>query len=166
MCSSDLEALRTGRADLALVGLPGEAPDGLDAHVLVDEELVLACSPDHELASRSTCSLDGLRDQVLISLPRGTGLRTALDTACAARGFQPHIAFEASRPATLAHLAARGLGLAVLPAPAARYYASELHAIAMRPRLRSRIVLAWRSEGTISPAARTLVAHARRTLGG
>ncbi|MGH3550259.1 MAG: LysR substrate-binding domain-containing protein [Pseudonocardiaceae bacterium] len=105
-----------------------------------------------------------LRDRALISLPPGTGLRSHLDDACAAAGFAPHIAFEASSPVVLAQLAARGLGVAILPASVARARA-DLHPISIiRPELRGRLAFAWRTEGPISPAARVLVGRARRML--
>ena len=56
-------------------------------------------------------------DRPLISLPPGTGLRCILDLACAEAGFRPRIAFEAAAPPVLARLAARGLGVAVVPDP-------------------------------------------------
>jgi DNA-binding transcriptional LysR family regulator len=118
-----------------------------------------------ELAARTTMALDAIRDRPLISLPRGTGLRTCLDEACATAGFQPHIAFEAGDPQMLARLAARGLGLAVLPESVADAHPDDLHPIAItRPALRGRLALAWRAGGPTSPAARALISHARAGL--
>jgi hypothetical protein len=39
-----------------------------------------------------------------------------------------------------------------------------LHALAIVPQLRGRLVLAWRTSGPMSPAARVLVDKARRLL--
>ena len=47
----------------------------------------------------------------LICLPRGTGVRAIWDAA----GVPARVAFEASDPGVLAQLAARGLGVAILP---------------------------------------------------
>jgi DNA-binding transcriptional LysR family regulator len=102
-----------------------------------------------------------LRDLPLISLPRGTGLRVLLDDACAAAGFRPRIALEAGDPTVLARLAARGLGIAIVPASLAASRADELHAIPItRPELRGALALAWRAGGPASPAGRALVAEA------
>ncbi|MGP4016445.1 LysR family transcriptional regulator [Saccharopolyspora sp. 5N708] len=63
-----------------------------------------------------------------------------------------------------AQLAARGLGVAILPASAldAR---SDLHRLTItQPALRGRLALAWRADGPISPAARALLERARRVL--
>ena len=64
--------------------------------------------------------VDALRDQPLISLPHGTGLRAALDIGCANVGFEPRIAFEASALPMVPQLAGMGLGVAILPASTAR----------------------------------------------
>ncbi|TJZ79344.1 LysR family transcriptional regulator [Rhodococcus oryzae] len=160
-----LGALREGRLDVALVGLAGPPPPGVSVHVLVDEPFVAAAPPGDPLAARDTITLEALCDRELIALPRGTGLRTALDNACARAGFTPRVAFEASDPNILARLAARGLGVAILPTTVADTHASALRAVTItRPGLRGRIALAWRSDGPASSAAAALVAHARLSL--
>jgi len=160
-----IEELQDGRLDLALVGLAATPPAGIATQVVADEPLVAAVSHGDPLAARTTITRDALQERALISLPRGTGLRSCLDDACAAAGVHPHIAFEASNPDVLAHLAAQGLGVAILPASIANAHLTELHAITVtHPHLRGRLALAWRSEGTISPAARALTSHARRML--
>ena len=53
----------------------------------------------------------------------------------------------------LADLAHHGLGVAILPQSMARSR-DGLHAMRLVPQLRGRLVLAWRSGGLMSPAAR------------
>ena len=157
--------LLDGRLDLALIGSGGPTPAGIGTLLVADEALVAGVGHGDALAARKTVTLGALRDRPLVSLPRGTGLRTCLDGACAAAGFEPHVAFEASAPHVLAQLAAQGLGVAILPESTAAFGAG-VHALdIVRPRLRGRIELAWRSDGPVSPAARALVDHARRFLG-
>jgi DNA-binding transcriptional LysR family regulator len=160
-----LAALQAGQLDLALVGLAAAPPPGIQTQVVADEALLAAVGHGDALAAHATLSLGAILERPIISLPRGTGVRTCLDAACAAAGFQPRIAFEASDLNMVAQLAARGLGVAVLPESVARAHAATLHAIAVtRPPLRSRIELAWRAEGPTSPAAQALIRHARRAL--
>jgi DNA-binding transcriptional LysR family regulator len=65
----------------------------------------------------------------------------------------------------LARLAARGLGLAFLPASVAKAHGDGLRVMAVRdPEIRGRLALAWRTADPVSPAARALIAHARTTL--
>lgn len=153
-----------------MIGLADEeAPPGISVQLLVDEPLVAAVAPDDPALTspdRASIPLTELRDRPLISLPCGTGLRGVLDRACAQAGFRPRIAFEAAAPPFLAQLAARGLGVAVVPAPAA----GAASALGLRtleitePRLRGRVALAWRTNGPSGPAATALLDRLRTGL--
>ncbi|GAA1693604.1 LysR family transcriptional regulator [Fodinicola feengrottensis] len=160
-----IDELRTGQIDLAFIAMGDATPPGLAAHDVVDEEIVAAVRHGDPLAGRASVPLAGLRDRALICLPRGTGVRTIIEEACATAGFRPHVAFEASIPPVLAQLAAHGLGVALLPASAAVSRPDELHTLKVtRPTMRGRIVLAWTADGPTSPAARALLAYARSYL--
>lgn len=159
-----IDALRGGRLDAAVIALGATPPPDLEIHIVADESIAAAVSHNDDLAKRSTIPLNALRDRALISLPQGTGIRSRLDDACVTAGFTPHIAFEASSPVVLAQLAARGLGVAIVPASVARAR-EDLHPLSIiRPELRGRLAFVWRTDGPISPAARALVGRARRML--
>ncbi|OLT24331.1 LysR family transcriptional regulator, partial [Actinomadura sp. CNU-125] len=111
--------LRAGRVDLAFLSIGDEPPEGLATELVFEQDLVAVAARDHPLSARTTVTLRGLAEHDLISLPEGTGLRALLDRACAAAGLRPRVAFEAGEPPVLAELAARGLGVAVVPASAA-----------------------------------------------
>jgi DNA-binding transcriptional LysR family regulator len=133
--------------------------------VVADERLIAVVSMQHRLAGKKTVTLAALERETLISLPRGTGLRAVLEEASVASGTRPRIGFEASHPMVLAQLAARDLGVAILPESTVRAGSTELHAIRIiRPELRGRVALAWSAQGSIGPAARALVRHARAVL--
>jgi DNA-binding transcriptional LysR family regulator len=153
-----VERLRDGRLDLALIGWAEQTPVDIDSVVLVDEELVAAVAPGHPLASAGAVTIRQLRDLPLVSLPRGTGVRAALDAACAAAGFTPRIVFEASALPMVVELAGRGLGLAVVPASIPN--GPGILRIT-DPQLRSRLELAWPSAPAANPAARALIERAR-----
>ena len=167
-----VERLRDGRLDLALIGWAEQTPADIDSVVLVDEELVAVVAPGHPLAGTGAGAGAGagaragagaitirqLRDLPLVSLPRGTGVRAALDAACAAAGFTPRIVFEASALPMVVELAGRGLGLAVVPASIPN--GSGILRLT-DPQLRSRLELAWPSAPAANPAARALIEQAR-----
>lgn len=159
--------VRDGTLDLALVGAAGPGPEGLDARVLLDEPLVAAVPPEDPLAGRAAVNLAGLRGRSLVSLPVGTGVRACLDEACAAARVALRIAFEASDPQAVAQLAARGLGVAILPASLAELHSDTLVAVPVtHPVPHSRLEFTWRTGATTSPAARALVALARSGTSG
>jgi DNA-binding transcriptional LysR family regulator len=153
-----VERLRDGRLDLALIGWAGETPADIDTVVLADEELVAAVAPGHPLAGAGAITIRQLRNLPLVSLPRGTGVRAALDAACAAAGFTPRIVFEASALPMVVELAGRGLGLAVVPASIPN---GPGILRLTDPQLRSRLELAWPSAPAANPAARALIEQAR-----
>ena len=163
-----VERLRDGRLDLALIGWAEQTPADIDSLVLVDEELVAVVAPGHPLAGAGADARAGagagaitirqLRDLPLVSLPRGTGVRAALDAACAAAGFTPRIVFEASALPMVVELAGRGLGLAVVPASIPN---GPGILRLTDPQLRSRLELAWPSAPAANPAARALIEQAR-----
>lgn len=185
--------LRDGRLDVAVIGAHGPPPPDLDGLAIADEPLVAAVAPGDPLLAAAarrrarasatgagaaaagrpggggdgpppTVPLAALRERALVALPRGTGIRAALEEGCARAGFAPRVAFEASSPALLSALARRGLGVAILAGSMAAAV-PELTAIGLvRPALRSRLELAWRADGPSSPAARALTAHLRAGL--
>ena len=146
--------VREGTLDLAVASLGVEPPAGVETHVIIDAPIVAAMRADHPLARRSSLRPADLTTYSLICLPRGTGVRAIWD----ATGVPARVAFEASDPGVLAQLAARGLGVAILPAPAA----AGLHTSPLG--LRGRIALVWREGGPSSPAARAFMEHARGSV--
>jgi DNA-binding transcriptional LysR family regulator len=163
------ERLRAGTADLALIGAAGTLPEDLDALPIVAEGLAAVVPSAHPLSGRARLDLADLCDHPLICMPSGTGLRAALDQSCAARGLQPLISLEASAAATIADLAARGLGVAILSESMAAAHTGG----AARDRLCARpigdagtpalLALAWRPSP--APAVAEFIRHCRRAFG-
>jgi DNA-binding transcriptional LysR family regulator len=157
-----VEGVLDGDLDLALIGSAGRATPGIETVVVVDEALVAVVDGGHPLAARRTIAIDGLRDQPLVCLPRGTGVRAALDAACAAAGFEPRIVFEASALPMVVQLARLGLGMAIVPTSIAEAQDPGLNILRIgRPQIRSRLELAWHSEASSKPATRALIDHTR-----
>jgi DNA-binding transcriptional LysR family regulator len=156
-----LADVRDGRLDLAVAASADPLPDGVGALTLIDAELVAAVAADDPWAGRPAVTVSTLVGRELVCLPRGTGIRSALE---AASNGAAHVAYEASDPRVVADLAEQGLGVAVLPRGLAEARAG-LHTLRLtRPTPRARLLLAWRTGGPVSPAARALVALARERL--
>ncbi|MEU6300126.1 LysR family transcriptional regulator [Streptomyces erythrochromogenes] len=156
-------ALLAGEIDIALLGpTTEETPPGLSYRTVIDAPLGAAVAPGDPLldpAGRAAVPLAELRGRPLICLPRGTGVRAALERGCARAGFRPRVAFEAASPPVLAQLAARGLGVAVLPlGEEGSGGDGGLRALRLvGDGLRARIVLARPAAGPADPAARALL---------
>ncbi|GII89220.1 LysR family transcriptional regulator [Sphaerisporangium siamense] len=158
-----VERVRAGAADLALIGASGAPPEGLRALPIISEPLVAAVPPGHPLAARRAVTLDELAGHPLVCLPEGTGIRTVLDEACAARGLRPGIALQATAPGTVADLAARGLGVAVLSESIAAGYEDSLVALPIEDAGTPAVLaLVWRP--ATGPALHEFVRHAREAF--
>ncbi|MGV9724028.1 LysR family transcriptional regulator [Nocardia beijingensis] len=161
-----LAALGRGELDMALIGMTGADPDpAIGVEVVLETALVAAvAAADHGFGA--ALPLTALRDRPLICLTPGTGIRGVFERACAAAGFEPTVAYEAAAPALLLRLAARGLGIAVVP----ELTAAEAAAFGVRivrivePEPRGRLALAWRTDRPASPAAKVLLGQLRIAL--
>jgi DNA-binding transcriptional LysR family regulator len=157
------ERVRAGQADLALIGASGAPPPGLGALPIISERLVAALPPGHPLAGRPRVTLADITAYPIVCLPRGTGIRTVFDQACAARGIQPDIALQASAPGAVADLASRGLGIAILSESMAASHATRLETLVIDD-IQTPAVLALIWTAADSPALRELLHHARQAF--
>jgi len=156
--------VRSGAADLALIGAAGRLPADVGALPLVTERLAVAAPPGHPvLAGPGPVPLERLAGHQVVCLPAGNGIRAALDKACAARGVTLDVTLEASAPGAVADLAARGLGVAVLSESIAAVHAGRLASLPLGgPGTTAQLALIWRPSP--GPALRELIAHCRRAF--
>jgi DNA-binding transcriptional LysR family regulator len=155
-----VEALSNGDLDAALIGLHGQSLTlPIRARIVAVEPLVVGLHRSHALARRATVTLDQLRDQPIITLTRGTGLRTVLENAWRDAGIAPRIVAETGELASLVELTAEGLGIAVMPRSAVGDADLAIVQIT-RPRLQRRTALAWNEVTT--PAGRAFLAVTAR----
>jgi DNA-binding transcriptional LysR family regulator len=160
-----LEHLRHDDYDATIVGLSqAEPPDGLHGEVISAEPLVLVAAPDHRLGRRRFAAVAQLRGEPLVTLTRGSALRTHVENVCDAAGFPARIALETSDVDLLGDLVARGLGVTIVPRSIAEAAAARhaLHIVDLRPALTQRYtVLAWNEDRHHSAAVDAFLAHAR-----
>jgi DNA-binding transcriptional LysR family regulator len=110
-------AVLAGDLDIAVVGLgPRQVPDGLDHFVLDSDPLVLVVPADHALADREVVDLADLPEShQLIQFTRGSGLRRQVEAAFARAGVEPGQHFQVGQIQDMVRLAARGIGVTVVP---------------------------------------------------
>ena len=156
-----LDGLRRHDLDLAWVGRHGDPPADLDVDVVLDVPLVAVLPPGNPLGD--TVTVAELAEHPVIALPRGAGVRAALDSAAEDAGVVLTPALEAGSPAVLLDLAVQGLGVAIVPEPAVAGR-DDVRAAPLVPEVRARIDLARRRDAPLSPAARALLARAREWI--
>jgi DNA-binding transcriptional LysR family regulator len=160
-----LGRLDAGDADVVVVSAPPDQP--LDAtryqlHHLLDERMLVAVPRMHRLARRRTVRLAELADDPFIA-----GSATAEDTllrAALPSGFQPHIDIVAAEWTGKLGCVAAGLGVALLPALAARARPADLVLLRLHAEDASvrRVFAATPAGRSIRPVVRELIALMRR----
>ena len=160
-----LEMLRDGSLDVAFA-LEKERPEELEGIGLSMEELTAAISPRHPLAGDAPLRVERLAEHALIAFQPGSSTRAMVDAALARAGVEPRVAVEANDLALVRSMAARGLGVAVLPRSFAELPGPRVTVRPLQPTMRMEVVLWWMRGRRLSPAARAFVeftvARARR----
>jgi len=113
-----LDDLRKGEIDLAMVVGPVYDARGLTLVDLKAQSFVLAVPAGHALSGRESVKIKELAAESFISFPaaEGAGFVAALLGACQSAGFLPRVVQEASQMQAILTLVAGGLGIALVPA--------------------------------------------------
>ena len=151
-------------ADVALVGVAGEAPPHLESLVIVSEGLVALAPKESEPAGLTEIALTDLVRHPLVTLPEGTGIRQVFDQAVMTAGLIPDVTLVASAPGAVAQLAERGMGIAVLSESMAAAYPHLAAVPITGVPLQALLALVWRPR--ISPALGALLPHLRAKFEG
>jgi DNA-binding transcriptional LysR family regulator len=109
------ELVVEGHLDLAVLGIPGHPPAGLELTELAREPMMLACAADHPLASAPSVDLATVAGEPSADLPLGWGTRVNNDTAFAAAGLRRRLEYEVNDSTSLVDLVRHGLAVAVIP---------------------------------------------------
>ena len=107
--------VREGRLDLAFVALPGDGPSGLELIPLAREPIMLAVAAGHPLADSADIELAAVRDETLVDLPTGWGIRMAVDRSFVAAGVTRTVTYEVNDTATMIDFIRNGLAIGLLP---------------------------------------------------
>jgi DNA-binding transcriptional LysR family regulator len=159
-----IDGVRAGAIDLALVGTGAAVPAGLGSLTIISERLVAAIPAGHPLTKKRRVTLSDVSAHPIVCMPRGTGIRTVFDQACAAQAIRPRIALQASAAGAIVDLAIRGLGVAILSESMAANYRDQVNARTIDDvEIPALLALVWTT--TKSPALRELLHHARETFG-
>ena len=107
-----LSRVTDGGLDLGFVRLPVTQP-GVEARVILNEELICALPADHPLARRRRVPIEALAEEPFVSFPpnSGSSLRDATLSMCEGAGFNPRIVQDAPDSYTIFALVAAGVGV-------------------------------------------------------
>lgn len=108
-----IEGVAAGLLDLGIAfGPPGET---VVSRRLYEDRLMLACSPEHLLASRSSVPLECLSSEMLALLTEDFATRREVDGFLSAHGIRPRRIVSLNRFSTIIGLVATGCCVSVVP---------------------------------------------------
>ena len=165
-----LALLRSAEIDIVVAPFAGVGPDLLPDDVVAEvslvEELVAVVGPNHPLALQKRIQFEALREHSLVLSGEGSVVRHAVMNEARKAGFEPQVALECTSFGTARHMAARGLGLSIVPLPLARSpQLPQVHVVEFGPPpLMLQMALVSVVGRQYSRAASTLIDFMRRHL--
>lgn len=115
-----IRAIARKELDVGLVRVPLMEAAAVEPHIVDSDEFHVAVREDSPIAAHSSIALEKLRDQNFITQSPVSVLHPATLAACHEAGFIPHVAQEATQLSAILSLVRSGLGVALVPARAAR----------------------------------------------
>lgn len=136
--------------DIGLIEAPAHHPS-LEAEVCCEDELVVICAPQHDLAKLSVALPEQLATLPYISREAGSGTREVVDDFFRRSGFNPedlHIVMELGSPEALKGAVEAGLGIAIVSRATIlkELKLGELVAVPLHPRLMRPLSLVFAHE--------------------
>jgi DNA-binding transcriptional LysR family regulator len=156
-----LDHVAADELDAAFCLLHGELPAELAVERLADEEVVAAFATDRAPAE-ARVGVSELARHPIVAPRRGSAIKSALSRLFADAGVPLRLALESGDPFLLRALAARGFATAILPLSFSSLEGAALEIRSLQPVVRLPVVLVWRRERNLPPAARTFIDFVRR----
>lgn len=147
------EHIEQGLIDMGIINME-DVSNGIEAHMLIHEEMLLCTSSSHPLAHKRAIRIAQLRDQRLILYRDGYFLKEIVSRLFADSHVAPEIDFETNLVQLMKTLVLSGLGVSVCLRSVLREE-SGLSGIPFSPRLKLKFGLAWKKNNYLSRANRT-----------
>lgn len=109
-----LQELSDGKLDVLILPLL-DGMDKFDRYDLFEEPLVMAMSPQHELAEKANVAFDDLQNRKILTLEDGHCLRDQAMGYCFSAGADEDQRFKATSLETLRYMVASNMGVTLLP---------------------------------------------------
>jgi DNA-binding transcriptional LysR family regulator len=157
-----LAMLRGDELDCAFASVdPDTIGSEFAGTLLWEEEFVVVAALDHPFASQPSCAWEDLIDEDLVAYRDNSALRRRFESTIGRRGIAPHNAFVCTEMSAVRALAAKGLGVAVLPRSIAELDGPSVVLRPFRPEpVTWPIALVWRTDRRQPPAAKAFLSLA------
>lgn len=156
-----LRFLAADELDAAFCLVAGELADEFTGEQLTDEEVVAAFAPDRAPPAPHVNVADLARHRI-VAPRRGSAITTALERRFADASTPLRLALESGDPFLLSALAAQGFATAILPRSLTALEGPALEVRSLPPAVHLPVMLVWRRERNLPPAARACIEFVRR----
>lgn len=164
-----LRWLDEGIIDVAIVShMPDQIPGRYGRDLIAREPLLVLVPAGHPLADRHALPLAALADATLVTFPRGSGVRDAVEAGFANAGIPlPRISAETIDPLAVLELVSHGLGVAIAPESFAALADATVQSVPLAgPGLARPLTLAWSGTRRAAPALTAFLELAPQALRG
>jgi DNA-binding transcriptional LysR family regulator len=155
-----LRHLAEERVDAAFVLLDVEPPDGATVEALSEDEVVAAFTPG-EAPGRGRIVPADLAGYPLVVPGPSSSVKRSVDEAFERDGESLHVTLESADPFLLRCLVSSGFGAGIIPRSLTRREGPPIELRGFDPPIRLPVMLMWREDRHISPAARAFIEFAR-----
>lgn len=165
LAPAQVDALRSGEIDLALLRPPVSSPD-VEVVTIRHDRLFVALTEDDPRGTGEHVHIDELRDADFIAhAGHGRSMMSGiLASICEAVGFVPRIRHEAEETSTLVTLVAAGLGVAIVPEPTSALGIAGVRYLPLLPEGRTVDLAVATVSGTKPPTIQNALAVLRRIV--
>jgi DNA-binding transcriptional LysR family regulator len=147
--------LAEGSCDFAFIRTHGYSAQEYETLPFFTDHMVAIFSKKHPLAKADSISLDQLKEESFLFLPKGSLMYSLSKTACESAGFSPHIAFTGHRAENIIDLAERDMGVGLLTRQPLKFLdTSHVSIVNVVPQFTTDVVLAYKSEQALSTASK------------
>ncbi|MEZ5547145.1 MAG: LysR family transcriptional regulator [Pseudomonadales bacterium] len=147
--------LLDGSIDLGVV-IMEQAPETLEVHPLINEEMVVCTSPSHRFAKRDKINAEEFFEENLILIKQGYFLRETIDRLSLQLQKTPKIIFETNLMLLIKRLVLSGKGISTCLQFVLKEE-TELKGISFDPPIFLPMGLAWKKDHYLSAANRAIV---------
>lgn len=161
--SSELtEMLRQGKCDFAFIREHDDSDNEFTKISFTTDHMAAVFPRNHPLATRSSVSLEELKDESFLFLNKSTLMHTLCINACRAAGFRPNIAFTGYRAENIIDLVSKGMGVALLTKKPALYLESPgISIVDITPYFTTTISLAYAKNMKFTVAAKHFISSVK-----
>ncbi|WP_105901476.1 LysR family transcriptional regulator [Vibrio gangliei] len=154
--------LLDGDLDLGVI-LNENVPDSLDIEPLIEDDMLVVVSPEHEFAQRTSLSLTEFFSQELIMFKKGYFHREMVDRLCAQHGFEPNISIETNLIPMILKVVQKDFAIGALLRLVTEQEKGVV-GIPFETPIRLKIGMAWRKSGYLSVADKAFMEFTKQAL--